>query len=239
MHKLGFNIDHIATVRQARKAAEPDPVFAALIAEQAGASNITLHIREDRRHAQDRDLELMTKLIKIKVNLEMAATDDLKHVALANHPGSCTLVPEKRMELTTEGGLNLLAPEQRDLAPYIAELKRAGIEVSLFIDPDEAQVDKAAVLGADAVEFNTGRYAEAPNEEETGRELERIRRAVDFALSSGLKAHCGHGLNYRNVQPLAALGTIEEFNIGHSIVARSVFVGVEQAIKDMLALLRS
>lgn len=238
-HKLGVNIDHVATLRQARGTKYPDPVFAALIAEQAGASNITLHIREDRRHAQERDLELLKKTISIKVNLEMAPTADLKRIALHYLPTSCTLVPEKRHEVTTEGGMDLLGGGYAGLKKYIGDLNKAGIEVSLFIDPDEKQVSAACKLGAGAVEFNSGRYAEAEHEEQAGVEAEKIRQAAVFALSNGLKAHVGHGINYHNVHPLVELGLLEEFNIGHAIVARAVMVGFERAVKEMLELLKS
>ncbi|HSA33930.1 MAG TPA: pyridoxine 5'-phosphate synthase [bacterium] len=238
MHKLGVNIDHVATLRQARGTRYPDPVFAALIAEQAGASNITLHVREDRRHAQERDLELIKKSVSIKVNLEMAPTADLKAIALRHRPDSCTLVPEKRHELTTEGGMDLLSDAYPGLKTYIAELKKAGIVVSLFIDPDEKQVTAACKLGARAVEFNSGRYAESKNDKEAAREIERIRQATVYALSNDLTAHVGHGLHYHNVRPLVEMQLLEEFNIGHAIVARAVMVGFEQAVKDMLALLR-
>ncbi len=237
MHKLGVNIDHVATLRQARGTHYPDPVFAALIAEQAGASNITLHIREDRRHAQERDLELIRRTVGIKVNLEMAPTDDLKQIALRHRPHSCTLVPERRQELTTEGGMNLCGDAYPGLAAYIADLVHASITVSLFIDADEKQVTAACKLGAQAVEFNSGRYADAPDEQTAAKELERIRQATVYALSNGLRAHVGHGLHYHNVQPLVALNLLEEFNIGHAIVARSLFVGFERAVKEMLLLL--
>jgi len=237
MHKLGVNIDHVATLRQARGTRYPDPVFAALLAEQAGASNITLHIREDRRHAQERDLELIRRTVGIKVNLEMAPTDDLKRIALIHRPHSCTLVPERRQELTTEGGMDICGGTYRDLDAYIGTLREAGIMVSLFIDADERQVTAACKLGAQAVEFNSGRYAEAENEHNAALEIERIRKAALFALSNGMRVHVGHGLHYHNVQPLVALKLLEEFNIGHAIVARAIFVGFERAVKEMLELL--
>ena len=236
-HKLGVNIDHVATLRQARGTTYPDPLLAALVAEQAGASNITLHIREDRRHAQERDLELIRRAVGIKVNLEMAPTDDLKRIALAHRPHSCTLVPERRQELTTEGGMDLLGESYPGLDAYILDLRKAGITVSLFIDPDEKQVTKACKLGAAAVEFNSGRYAEAKSEKEAALETERIRQAAVYALSNGLRAHVGHGLHYHNVRSLVAMQLLEEFNIGHAIVARAVMVGFERAVREMLALL--
>ncbi len=234
MHKLGVNIDHVATLRQARGTNYPDPVYAAMIAENAGASNITLHIREDRRHAQERDLEMVRKTVGIKVNLEMAATDDLLQVALRHLPDSSTIVPEKREELTTEGGIDLLHEHNSFLTGYVKKLKDAGIEVSLFIDAAKEQIDKAVELGVEAVEFNTGRYSEAENEEIEDRELNKLADAVVYAKEKGLKAHVGHGLTVRNVRKLAALGTIEEFNIGHAIVAKALFVGFENAVKEML-----
>jgi pyridoxine 5-phosphate synthase len=236
-HKLGVNIDHVATLRQARGTKYPDPVFAALIAEQAGASNITLHIREDRRHAQERDIELLKKTISIKVNLEMAPTADLKRIALHYLPTSCTLVPEKRHEVTTEGGMDLRGDGYPGLKKYIADLVKAGIEVSLFIDPDEKQVSAACKLGAVAVEFNSGRFSEAEDDDRAAFEVEKIRNAAIYALSNGLKAHVGHGINYHNVRPLVELRLLEEFNIGHAIVARAVMVGFERAVTEMRALL--
>ncbi len=237
MHKLGVNIDHIATLRQARLGTYPDPVFGAMIAEQAGVQNITLHIREDRRHTQERDLVVLKETINIKINLEMAPTEELLEIALEYRPTSVTLVPEKREELTTEGGLDLLAKSNEFLKEYISKLKEAKIEVSLFIDPIEEQIEKAVELNVEAVEFNTGKYSEARSEDEENIELEKIAKAVDFALQNELKAHVGHGLNYNNIQKLAKLGTIEEFNIGHSIVSRAIFVGLEKAIKDMMNIL--
>ena len=237
MHKLGINIDHIATLRQARLGKYPDPVFGAMIAEQAGVQNITLHIREDRRHTQERDLAVLKETVNIKINLEMAPTEELKEIALKYLPTSVTLVPEKREELTTEGGLDLLADSNSFLKTYVAELKEAGIEVSLFIDPIEEQIEKSIELNVDAVEFNTGKYSESNNKNEENLELEKIAKAIDFALQNNLKAHVGHGLNYNNVQKLAMLGTIEEFNIGHSIVSRALFVGFEKAVKDMMKIL--
>lgn len=237
MHKLGINIDHIATLRQSRGTKYPDPVFAAMIAQNTGASNITIHIREDRRHAQERDLELLMRTINIKVNLEMAATEDLLAIALKHKPESSTIVPEKRLEVTTEGGIDLLLPENAYLKDYIKKLKDGGVEVSLFIDAEINQIDKSKELGAQAVEFNTGRYCDAITEKQQDYELEKLKRAIEYAREQHLKAHVGHGINYNNVQKLAALGTIEEFNIGHAIVSRAVFSGLERAIRDMLELL--
>ncbi|MFO7736062.1 MAG: pyridoxine 5'-phosphate synthase [bacterium] len=236
MHKLGVNIDHVATLRESRKVSYPDPVFAAMTAQQAGASNITLHIREDRRHAQERDLELLKKIISIKINLEMAATEDMKRVALEHMPDSVTIVPEKREELTTEGGLDLLTVKNENLPEFIDEIKKAGISVSLFIDPSEKQIDAAEKLCVEAVEFNTGAYSEAEKEEEKNKELENVRHAVDYATEKNLRTHVGHGLNYRNIKRMAGIQGIEEFNIGHAIVARALMVGFHEAVKEMLYL---
>lgn len=236
MHKLGVNIDHVATLRESRKVFYPDPVFAAITAEQAGASNITLHIREDRRHAQERDLALLKKTISIKINLEMAATADMKRVALEYIPDSITIVPEKREELTTEGGLDLLNEKNRNLSGFIDEIKKAGISVSLFIDPSEKQIDAAEKLCVEAVEFNTGAYSEAENEEKQNKELEKVRHAVDYASEKNLRTHVGHGLNYYNVKKMAGIQGIEEFNIGHAIVAKALMVGFHESVKEMLCL---
>jgi len=237
MHKLGINIDHVATLRQSRLGTFPDPVYAAMIVENCGAANITLHIREDRRHAQVRDLKLFKEVINIKVNLEMAATDDLKNVALTYKPQSCTIVPEKREELTTEGGLDLLPESVSYLKEYIKELKGEGIEVSLFIDPIKEQIEKAKELGADAVEFNTGAYSDAENETIQDIEAERVKNGVAIAMNEGLTPHVGHGLNYQNIHKIAAIKDIVEFNIGHSIISKSIFIGLDNAVKEMLELI--
>lgn len=237
MHRLGVNIDHVATIRQARLGSYPDPVFAAMIAEQAGADNITLHIREDRRHTQERDLAVMKKTIHIKLNLEMAATEELKAMALKYLPDSCTLVPEKRVELTTEGGLDLLHPHNVFLKDYCKVLKDAGIEVSLFIDADKKQIEKALELEVDAIEINSGKYSEAKNKKELELFAKIIEDASKFAVSKGLKTHIGHGINYENAKRLVKIEEIDEFNIGHSIVARALFTGFETAVKDMMKII--
>lgn len=230
--KLGVNVDHIATLREARKIAEPDPVNAALIAEMAGADSIIMHLREDRRHIQDKDLELARKLIKTKLNLEMAPTQEMVKIALDVRPHTSTLVPERREELTTEGGLDVLSQVEH-LRKVIKLLQDAGIRVSLFIDPDPDQIKAAHRLGADAVEIHTGRYAEARNEEERIKKLEEVEESAKFASKLRLFVAAGHGLNYVNVKDIAKIEEIEELNIGHSIIGRAVFVGIENAVKEM------
>lgn len=236
MAKLGLNVDHVATVRQARGGTEPDPVTAAAIGELAGAEGITIHLREDRRHIQDRDLEILRKTVKTKLNLEMAATAEMISIALAVKPDQVTLVPEKRQELTTEGGLDVLK-QQAGMAEAVKRLKDGGISVSLFIDPDREQILAAAGTGADFIEIHTGTYADAVNEETRRDELAKIIDAIGIAKENGLRVNAGHGLNYVNVKELAALGEIEEFNIGHSIMARAILTGLDLAVRDMVSLL--
>ena len=239
--RLGVNIDHVATVRQARRTFEPSPAFAALIAQQAGADQITLHLREDRRHIQDRDLELIKELVIIPVNLEMAPTDEMVEIALRVKPDRVTLVPERREEITTEGGLDVSSLSSR-IKGIVERLKEAGIEVSLFIDPDEEQVVASSGCGADAVELHTGRYAELWNShdfEGARKEVEKIRTCAKRARELGLRVYAGHGLTYHNVKEIVELrGLIEELNIGHSIIANSVIFGLERAVKEMLSLIR-
>lgn len=237
MIKLGVNVDHIATIRQARGIDEPDPVAAAVLAELAGADGITVHLREDRRHIQDRDVEILRKTVKTRLNLEMALTDEMVSIALKLLPDSVTLVPEGRHELTTEGGLdvNLL---RTTLKQKIALLKQAGIVVSLFVEPDLDQIKASHRVGADAIEIHTGTYCEMRTDAERLQQLQRIKLAISAAQKLGLRVNAGHGLNYENVAPVVALGGIEEFNIGHSIVARASLVGMDRAVRDMLALLR-
>jgi pyridoxine 5-phosphate synthase len=239
--RLGVNIDHVATVRQARRTFEPSPVFAALIAQQAGADQITLHLREDRRHVQDRDLELIRELVRIPVNLEMAPTEEMRSIALRVKPNRVTLVPERREEITTEGGLDVASSPHR-IREFIDPIKRAGIEVSLFIDPEERQVRASAEVGADAVELHTGTYANLWNEHrfrEAEEELSRIERAGRLARELGLKVYAGHGLTYQNVKGILKLkGIIEELNIGHSIVANAVIFGFERAVREMVSILK-
>jgi pyridoxine 5-phosphate synthase len=231
MIRLGVNIDHVATVRQARRACEPDPVAAAVLALLGGADGITVHLREDRRHIQDRDVRLLRQVVPSRLNLEMAAADEIVAVACEVKPDEATLVPEKRQELTTEGGLDVVANEAA-VARAVRALRAAEIEVSLFLDPDPRQIEVAKVLGVQAVEIHTGRYAEARGAAVT-RELEALRAAAAFARDQGLHVHMGHGLNYANVRAVAGLAGVEELNIGHSIVARAVLVGIERAVREM------
>lgn len=237
MAKLGVNIDHVATIRQARGGTEPDPVAAAAIAELAGADGITIHLREDRRHIQDRDLKLLRETVQTKVNLEMAATDEMIGIALAVKPDQCTLVPEKRQELTTEGGLDVRLHAQA-LEKAVARMQDGGILVSLFIDPDPDQIKAAVKVGADYVEIHTGSFAEAGDWKSEEQELIKIENAVKLASKLGLGVNAGHGLNYTNIKKVAALGGIEEFNIGHSIISRAVLVGLDRAVRDMVDLIK-
>lgn len=237
MAKFGVNIDHVATIRQARGGVEPDPVAAAAIAEFAGADGITVHLREDRRHIQDRDLRLLRQTVKTKLNLEMAATDEMVGIALSVKPDMCTLVPERRQELTTEGGLDVRVGMQA-LADAIGRLQDGGIVVSLFIDPDADQVKASSKVGADYIEIHTGTFAEAREWKKEQAELERIENAIKLGTKLGLGINAGHGLNYTNVRKVAALGGIEEFNIGHSIISRAVFTGLDRAVRDMVDLVK-
>jgi pyridoxine 5-phosphate synthase len=237
MIKLGVNIDHIATLRQARGTRFPDPVQAALEAEQAGADAITLHLREDRRHIQDRDVEIIRHVLQTRMNLEMAVTDDMIAHALRWRPQECCLVPERRLELTTEGGLDVAAHAEK-ISHACGRLKGAGVRVSLFVDPDPAQIEAAGQTGAPVIEIHTGRYAHAATAEERGVELGRIELAVQHGLGLGLQVNAGHGLNYHNVQGVAAIPGIAELNIGHAIVARAVFTGLHEAVREMKRLMR-
>jgi len=238
MPHLGVNIDHVATLRQARGGAEPDPVWAAVEAELGGAAGITLHVREDRRHMQDRDLDLLRRTVQVKLNLEMAVTDEMVGLACRARPDQATPVPEGRQELTTEGGLDVAGQEQA-VTEAVRRLQEAGIVVSHFIDPVPEQIEAAARSGAEAVEFHTGEYANAVGPEARNRELARLAEAAERARSLGLSVHAGHGLNYRNVQPVAAIAGMEELNIGHSIVSRAVFVGLRQAVREMVRLIET
>jgi pyridoxine 5-phosphate synthase len=232
MPQLGVNIDHVATIRQARRGIEPDPVWAAVEAQLAGADGITLHLREDRRHIQDRDLRAMKEIVQVKLNLEMAMSDEIIAIALETKPTQVTLVPEKRQEITTEGGLDIVGQESR-VARVVEKFKKAGILVSLFIDPFAPQIEASARTGADAIELHTGRYAEAaagPQHETTFTEL---ATGVSLALDLGLVCHAGHGLNYVNVRPVAEIPELSELNIGHSIISRAVFVGLREAVMEM------
>ena len=237
MAKLGVNIDHVATLRQARGASEPDPVAAAAMAELAGADGITIHLREDRRHIQDRDLKILRETVQTRLNLEMAATEEMVTIALAVKPEMCTLVPEKRAELTTEGGLDVRI-HQEALKPFVERLQAGGIIVSLFIDPDPDQIKAANKVGADYIEIHTGAYADALSWKEEAQELIKIENGVKLARKLDLGVNAGHGLNYANVKKVAAIGGIEEFNIGHSIMSRAVLVGLDRAVRDMSELVR-
>lgn len=235
MAGLGVNIDHVATLRQARRTNEPDPIWAAVLAELGGADGITIHLREDRRHIQDRDLRLLKETVAVKLNLELAAEPAVVDIACRVRPTQATLVPERREEVTTEGGLD--AAGQRDrVAEAMRQLRDAGIEVSLFLDPDLRQIDMAAQLGADAVELHTGQYALATGAAQQ-RELDLLRQAGDWVRQRGMILHAGHGLTYRNVQPIARIDGMSELNIGHSIVARAVMVGFQQAVREMKRLI--
>ncbi len=235
--RLCINIDHVATVRQARGTDEPDPVRAAVIAELAGADGITVHLREDRRHIQDRDVELLLGTVRTFVNLELAAEENVLALAERWRPGQATLVPEKREELTTEGGLNMASGRAR-IAAAVERLRAAGIRASLFVDPDRRAIDASVAAACDAVELHTGEYANAAGQGRASRELERLRRAAQHAAAAGLGVHAGHGLTYENVRPVAAIAECEELNIGHSVVSRSVLVGMERAVLEMVDLVR-
>ncbi|WP_288367690.1 pyridoxine 5'-phosphate synthase [uncultured Alcanivorax sp.] len=233
---LGVNIDHIATLRQARGTRYPEPVQAALVAEQAGADGITVHLREDRRHINDRDVELLAQTLQTRMNLEMAATEEMVGIACRIQPPHCCLVPEKREELTTEGGLDV-AGNKAWIAQCCQRLGQAGIEVSLFIDADKAQIAAARECGAPAIEIHTGGYADAETVDAQQQELARIREGVAFALEQGLVVNAGHGLHYHNTLPIAEIPGINELNIGHSIIARATITGLDEAVRSMRALL--
>jgi pyridoxine 5-phosphate synthase len=232
---LGVNVDHVATLRQARHTRYPDPVAAALIAEQSGADSITVHLREDRRHIQARDVELLLRTLQTRVNLEMAVTDAMVDLAVKHRPSDCCLVPERREELTTEGGLDVASQIQR-VAAVCRELAQHGIRVSLFIDPDPAQIEASAEAGAPVVELHTGAYANCAGAA-AAKELVRIESAAARARSLGLVVHAGHGLNYHNVTPVAAMASIVELNIGHAVVAQALFDGFAGAVAKMKALM--
>lgn len=237
MIKLGVNIDHVATLRQVRGVRYPDPVQAAIEAEQAGADAITLHLREDRRHIQERDVELLKSILQTRMNLELAVTDEMVAYAVRLRPEECCLVPERRQELTTEGGLDVIAHEKK-ISAACAQLADAGVRVSLFIDAEAAQIEAALRSGAPVIEIHTGRYADAPDADERGAELARIELGVQQGLDLGLQVNAGHGLNYHNVQAIAAIPGIAELNIGHAIVARAVFSGLQESVREMKRLMR-
>lgn len=236
MAKLGVNIDHVATLRQARGTRYPDPLAAAALAEKAGADQITVHLREDRRHIQDTDVRLLRRSVQTDLNLEMAATKEMLAFAIDAKPNVVTFVPEKRQELTTEGGLDV-KKTRKILEDFIPQLQKAGVRVSLFINPDESDVLLSAELGVDAIEIHTGGYAEARDEDEIAQELKRIVAAAEVGKSKGLWVAAGHGLNYANASAVAKIQEIVEFNIGHSIVARALMVGLEQAVREMKKLI--
>lgn len=233
---LNVNIDHVATVRQARGGNEPDPVLAAYLAELAGAHGIVAHLREDRRHIQERDVKILRQTVKTKLNLEMAPTKEMIEIACDVKPDMVTLVPEKREELTTEGGLDV-EKNLKAVSNFVKSLRKNGLFVSLFIDPDPAQIKASNKTGAEMVEFHTGAYAGAQDDSQKKRELRKVQKAAEKALDLGLRVAAGHGLNYINVRPVAGIKEIEELNIGHSIISRSLIVGVERAVREMSELL--
>ncbi len=232
MPTLGVNIDHVATIRQARRTVEPDPVAAAVLAELAGAEGITVHLREDRRHMQDRDVRLLRETVRTHLNLEMAATDEMVAIALEIKPDYVTLVPERREEVTTEGGLDVVGPIDR-MTTIVTKLQSAGIPVSLFIDADSDQIHAASKIGAKFIELHTGQYAEAKGEDDRSKQLAILKRGCEIASSLGLRINAGHGLTYWNVYPVAQLPGMEELNIGHTIISRAVLVGLERAVREM------
>ena len=236
MPRLGVNIDHVATIRQARRTVEPDPVWAAALAELGGADGITIHLREDRRHIQDRDVRVLRDTVQVKLNLEMATAEEIVQIALQTKPEQVTLVPEKRQEITTEGGLDVIGNRQR-VGDVVRQLQDAGIEVSLFIDPEPAQIEASYKLGVSAVELHTGCYADATSDAKQADELKKLHLAGAAARSAGLLLHMGHGLTYRNVVPVAEIPETCELNIGHSIIARAVLVGFERAVREMKQLI--
>lgn len=233
---LGVNIDHIATLRNARGTRYPEPAHLAAVAECAGADGITIHLREDRRHIKDRDVEVLAKTLQTRMNLEMAVTDEMVEIAVQTKPQFVCLVPEKREELTTEGGLDVAGAFAK-VESAVSRLNAAGIVVSLFIDPENAQIDAAIKTGAAYIELHTGKYADAPSDDEQQAELERVAKAATYATQAGIKVNAGHGLNYHNVKPIAALPEIVELNIGHAIVARAVIDGFAPAVAEMKRLI--
>lgn len=235
---LGVNIDHVATLRQSRGTRYPEPLQAALVAEQAGADAITIHLREDRRHIQDRDVEMLATSLQTRMNLEMAVTDEMLAIACRIQPADCCLVPERRQELTTEGGLDVVGQKAR-IGKACQQLAEAQIRVSLFIDPEPQQVEAAADCGAPVIELHTGHYADATNPQQQVQELQRIVQAMEKGLTCGLQINAGHGLHYHNVTAIAALDDIHELNIGHAIIARSLFTGLDEAVREMKALMQA
>ncbi len=238
MPVLAVNVDHVATLRQARMGIEPEPVTAAYMAELAGASSIIIHLREDRRHIQDRDVELIKKTCNTRVHLEMAATDEMQGIALQINPEVVCMVPEKRQELTTEGGLNCIGRE-KELSEYLAPLHKQGIRSSLFIDADPKQIEAAKATGTEFIEIHTGHYADAKEFTARNKELSKIIDSIKLAQGMGLKVNLGHGLNYRNILPFKDVSGIYEYSIGHSIMARAIYVGLDRAVRDMAELIRT
>jgi pyridoxine 5-phosphate synthase len=236
--RLSVNIDHIATIRQARRGVEPEPIAAAVLAELAGADGVIAHLREDRRHVQDRDVRLLREIVQTKLNLEMAATEEMQRIALGIKPEVTTLVPEKREELTTEGGLDA-ASRPDFMKSFLARLHEGGIVVSLFVDPDERQIAASKKAGADWVELHTGAYANARGEKEREREFSRIAEAAKLAGSLGLRVGAGHGLNYLNARDIARVPEVEELNIGHSIISRAALVGIGRAVREMIEIIKA
>ena len=237
MTRLGVNIDHVATLRQARGGQEPDPIWAAVLAELGGADGITVHLREDRRHIQDRDLRLLRQTVQVRLNLELAADPSIITLAIELRPDQVTLVPERREELTTEGGLDLVNQHSR-ISEAVDRCRQAGLEIALFLDPEPAQIEAALDLGVDAIELHTGRYANSREGMPRHAELKALRSAAETIVAAGLELHAGHGLNYRNVPPVAQLNRMAELNIGHSIISRALFVGMERAVREMITLHR-
>jgi pyridoxine 5-phosphate synthase len=237
MIRLGVNIDHVATVRQARRTIEPDPVAAAVLALLGGADGITIHLREDRRHIQDRDLHVLRQVVTTRLNLEMAAVEEIIGIACAARPDEATLVPERREEVTTEGGLDVVS-NQAAVGNAVQRLLATNIEVSIFVDPDPLQIETSKLLGAQAVEIQTARYSEARTVEQRRIELESLTQATAYAREQGLHVHMGHGLTYSNVQAVTRIAGVEELNIGHSIVSRAVLVGMERAVREMKEAIR-
>jgi pyridoxine 5-phosphate synthase len=235
---LSVNVDFVAVIRQQRKTDEPDPVFAAGIIETAGAHGITAHLREDRRHIQDRDIRLLREVVRLPFNLEMAAADEILRIASEILPDQVTLVPEKREEVTTEGGLDVFSARGK-IASALGLLRDRGIKTSLFIDPDIRQIEASREIGSHCVELHTGEYANTQRPEERRTRLDEIRRGAEYAAEIGLEVHAGHGLTYRNIAPLARIGEIEGFYIGHSIMARAVYVGLDRAVRDMVHLINN
>ena len=231
MVELGVNIDHVATLRQARRTYEPDPVWAAVEAELGGADGITVHLREDRRHINDRDVQLLRESVQCKLNLEMSVVPEIVEIALKTRPDQATLVPERRQEITTEGGLDVSREAQR-IREVVQRLSQAGIHVSAFIDPEEKQVELSKQIGCHAVELHTGEYANAEGER-VAHQLDRLKRAGDLVRQAGMRLHAGHGLNYRNVRPVSQIEAMRELNIGHAIISRAVFVGLREAVREM------